>query len=72
MINIENMLDEIGETVEETSRLEREIERLRHENEKLAADSAVLDKIIKVVDGFDHNPDACMEDICEIIDERGD
>jgi hypothetical protein len=49
-----------------------EVEHLRQENEKLSADSVVLDKIIKVVDGFDHNPDACMEDICEIIDGRGD
>ena len=48
------------------------LERLRSENEKLAVDSVALDKIIKVVDGFDHNPDACMEDICEIIDGRGD
>jgi len=50
--------------------------RLQHENERLAIDSVALDKIIDVVEAWDHglerSPDVRMKEIAKIIEERGD
>ena len=53
-----------------------QLEQLKHENEKLAVDSVVLDKIINVVDAWNMDarryPDLRMIEIAKILDARDD
>jgi hypothetical protein len=53
-----------------------QLEQLKRENEKLAVDSVVLDKIIEVVDAWNmcgrRYPDLRMIEIAKIINERSD
>jgi len=52
------------------------LERLQRESKNLAVDSVALDKIIDVVEAWDHdlerNPDLRMKEIAKIIDTRND
>jgi hypothetical protein len=52
-----------------------EADRLRQENKKLAVDSTVLDKIVKIIGDWGWDPDfihLTMDEISDAIDERGD
>lgn len=53
-----------------------QLEQLKRENEKLAVDSVVLDKIIEVVDAWNmcgrRYPDLRMIEIAKILDARDD